>query len=62
MKLKLFTSTRGNDIEREVNDWLVVVPTIRIEKTDLRITSYAEAKGEERPLIVLAVWYDPPVL
>ena len=61
MKLKLFTSRLGDDIEREVNDWLVVVPSIRVEKTELRITAYAKAK-DEPPFIVLAVWYDPPVL
>jgi hypothetical protein len=62
MKLKLFASARGSDIEREVNDWLVVVPTIRIDKTELRVTAYAEAKDDERPFIVLAVWYDPPAI
>ena len=53
MKLKIFTSSRGGDIEREFNDWLVAVPTIKIERTELRVANHAEA-----PLIVLAIWYD----
>jgi hypothetical protein len=62
MMLKLFTSTRGSEIEQAVNDWLVAVPAIRIEKTDLRVTCFAEKGSDERPLIVLAVWYKPSVI
>lgn len=53
MQVRVFMDAKPNELEKQINAWLIDVSSAAIIKTDTAIAG-------SPPLIVITIWYEPP--
>jgi hypothetical protein len=61
LQVKIFTASRANVIEEQINAWLAAQTSVSIIKTETAISAGAGNAGDTAsPWFVVTIWYEPP--
>ena len=61
LQVKIFTDSRANVIEEQINAWLASQTSVSIIKTETAISAGAgKPSNADGPWLVVTIWYEPP--
>jgi len=61
LQVKIFTDSRANVIEEQINAWLASQTSVSIIKTETAISAGVGNPADTgRPWLVVTIWYEPP--
>ena len=61
LQVKIFTDSRANVIEEQINAWLASQTSVSIIKTETAISAGVGKPADTGgPWLVVTIWYEPP--